>query len=122
MMSDNEELIKQQLLHAYSVDDIDGFTRALRDLESLGWEDVNIYSRVIGRYGERIEVRHYLDGRIRVIGGSRAFKIVWILRFKIMVKYNDHRYLKHVNEMSPEEYEWVFLQEEFYGNIKKRMD
>lgn len=82
---------------------------ALNDLESIGWENVSVVSRYIGINGERLEFRTWLRGGASIIapGTTRAFKLIWLLRIKDMVTKGHYRWVKHKNDMSPEEYDWV---------------
>jgi hypothetical protein len=107
-MQDIELDIRTRLLSAQAADDTAGIVRGLHDLESIGWKEVSIVSRHIGIHGERLERRVWLNGRhARIMCGSGAFRLIWELRFRSMVKDKHYKWLKHLNDMSPEEYEWV---------------
>lgn len=103
------EEIKDRLITARSLEDADGIIMALNDLESIGWENVSVVSRYIGIHGERLEFRTWLRGGACIIapGTTRAFKLIWLLRIKDMVTKGHYRWVKHKNDMSPEEYDWV---------------
>lgn len=103
------EEIKDRLITARSLEDTEGIITALNDLESIGWENVSVVSRYIGLNGERLEFRTWLRGGASIIapGTSRAFRLIWLLRFKDMVTKGHYRWVKHQNDMSPEEWEWL---------------
>ncbi len=107
--SDNRvKEIRERLITARAFEDTEGLIRCLKDLEDIGWQDVSVVARYIGINGERLELQTWLHGGMRVIAPetSRAFRLIWMLRFKEMFDKCNHRWVKHQNDMSPEEYEW----------------
>ncbi len=103
------EEIKDRLITARSLEDTEGILRGLKDLESIGWENISVVSGYIGLNGERLEFKTWLSGGACIIapGTTRVFKLIWLLRFKDMVTKSHYRWVKHENDMSPEEYDWV---------------
>ncbi len=110
-MTGNEELseISGRITDAYNLQDTDGFLRSLYDLESLGYKNICVESYFIGIHGEKLKLKLFLKGGFEVIapGTTGAFKVIWTLRFKHMMLNGTHEYIKHINEMSPEEYKWA---------------
>lgn len=106
---DRVEEIRERLIMATQSDDTHGILRGLRDLEDIGWKNVSVVTRYVGINGEMLEIRTWLNGGIRIIapGTTRAFRVIWLLRIKEMVKKGHYKWVKHQNEMSPEEWEWL---------------
>lgn len=109
MPDDRIEEIRDRLITARALEDTDGLVRGLRDLEDVGWKNVVVVSRYVGINGERLELKTYLHGGMQVIapGTARAFRLIWLLRFKDMITKGHYRWVKHQNDMSPEEWEWL---------------
>lgn len=109
MHDDRIEEIRDRLISASELEDTEGIIRSLRDLEDAGWENVSVVTRHVGINGERLELQTWLKGGMRVIcpGTTRAFRLIWLLRFKSMINQEHHRWVKHKNDMSPEEWEWL---------------
>lgn len=106
---DRVEEIKDRLITARATEDTEGIVRGLYDLEDIDWKKVSVVSRYIGINGERLELQTWLHGGMQVIAlrTSRAFRLIWLLRFRDMINKGHHRWVKHENDMSPEEYEWL---------------
>lgn len=108
--SNAEKEIHDRITAARGTGDMSGIVRGLHDLESIGWEDVCLKTHHIGRGGERLVLMTWVNReKIRVFsqGLTRAFRLIWLLRFREMIRSGHYRYIKHENDMSPEEYEWV---------------
>ena len=104
-----EEEIKDRLITARTLEDTEAIVRCLNDLEDIGWKNVSVVTRYVGINGERLQYEIWLKGGVRIIapGMTVAFRLIWLLRFRDMVIREHHRWVKHENEMSPEEYEWL---------------
>jgi hypothetical protein len=110
MLTDTEKDIQDRITAARGTGDVPGMVRGLRDLQSIGWGEVRLQTRSVGRGGERLTVAVYVNReKLRVFsaGSTRAFRLVWLLRYRAMIGGGHHMYLKHKNEMSAEEREWV---------------
>ncbi len=109
-MDERIEEIRNRLITARSLGDTEGIVRGLYDLEDIGWNEVCMVARTIGINGERLEIWTWLRGGMRIIapGTTLAFKLIWALRCVDMITKHHHRWIKHKNDMSPEEYEWAY--------------
>lgn len=105
-----ETEIRDRITAARGAGDVAGMVRGLHDLESIGWKDVCVTSYHVGNGGERLVLVVWVNReKIRVFsqGSTRAFRLIWLLRFRAMIRNGHYGHLKHVNDMSPEEFEWV---------------
>lgn len=101
--------IQQRIIAACESDDAKAIIRNLKDLEDIGWKNVCVETRQVGINGERLVFDAFLNGGIRIIapGTTRAFRLIWLLRLNEMSAKGHYRWLKHKNDMSPEEWDWL---------------
>lgn len=110
---DNVEIqqVAESILRANANNDMKGIVRGARDLQDCGL-NVAFYFRYIAVNGDRIETMARLDtntSRVLTVNGIRnpvlCEKYMAILNSKECLK-RPFDYLKHLNDMSPEEYAW----------------
>ncbi|MCE8425958.1 MAG: hypothetical protein J5U17_09310 [Candidatus Methanoperedens sp.] len=104
-----------QLNKAMANHDMKAVSRAMRDFAGIGYS-IQIMTRHVAKNGDRLEITSTLEKHNMIVNGRKHLPS--ILRYRKILKHlDDHpedygEYFFHKNELSPEDYSWMCINEE----------